>query len=199
MVQLRTEVTKVRLIALGAVGALLAILAVTLLAIQAGVYNVAADVPHTQTIYWLLKTARERSVSMRAAKIPVPQDLDSPNRIAAGAGQYNDMCAGCHLAPGMRRTELSRGLYPRAPELRRGSGMTPAEEFWVIKHGIKATGMPAWGITHSDDMIWDVVAFLRKLPDLSVEEYQALINNAPSHDEIMQETDAEGDHAKHAH
>jgi hypothetical protein len=77
--------------------------------------------------------------------------------------------------------------------------MTAAEEFWVIKHGIKATGMPAWGVTHSDDMLWDVVAFLRKLPDLSPAEYQALVENAPSHDEIMQEKDADNDHARDAH
>lgn len=77
--------------------------------------------------------------------------------------------------------------------------MTAAEEFWVIKHGIKATGMPAWGVTHSDDMLWDVVAFLRELPDLSPEEYHALSEKAPSHDEVMQEKDADDDHAGDAH
>ena len=42
-----------------------------------------------------------------------------------------------HLAPGMKRTEISQGLYPRAPELRRKTTLTPAEQFWVVKHGIK--------------------------------------------------------------
>ena len=58
-------------------------------------------------------------------------------RIASGAAQYDEMCSLCHLAPGMKRTEISRGLYPRAPELRRKSELTPAEQFWVVKHGLK--------------------------------------------------------------
>ena len=192
------------LIALWVGIALLAVVGAAALGLYGGVYNVAADVPHSQPVYWLLETARERSVAVRAADIDVPGDLDNAHRIAAGAGQYADMCAGCHLAPGMKRTEMSRGLYPRAPELRRGSDLTPAEEFWIVKHGIKATGMPAWGVTHGDDMLWDVVAFLRKLPELSPEEYQALVKKAPSHDEIMQdgmmqEMESDDGHGGHAH
>lgn len=179
-------------IALAAIGA-------AALALYLGLYNVAADVPHTQPVFWLLEKARERSVAVRATDIEVPRDLDSADRIVSGAGQYAEMCAGCHLAPGMKRTEISRGLYPRAPALRRGSNLTPAEEFWIVKHGIKATGMPAWGVTHSDDLLWDVVAFLRKLPDLSPEDYQALVEKAPSHDEMMQEMEPDDGHAGHAH
>ena len=83
----------------------------------------------------------------------------------------------------MKKTEMSRGLYPRAPELRRGSLLTPAEQFWVVKHGLKMTGMPAWGTTHGDDILWDVVSFLGKLPDLTAEEYRALVQSVPkSHD-----------------
>jgi cbb3-type cytochrome c oxidase subunit III len=128
------------------VGGALAIFAASL-AIYAGLYNVAADIPHTGPLFWLVETVRERSIAVRAASVVVPGDLADPKRIASGAGQYAEMCSSCHLAPGMKRTEISRGLYPRAPELRRGSGLTPAEEFWVVKHGLKMTGMPAWGVT----------------------------------------------------
>ena len=120
--------SKVRLVLLGALGAMLAVIVAGLLAMYAGLYNVAADVPHTQPVYWLLETAREWSVAVRAADIEVPSDLAHGDRVTSGAGQYADMCAGCHLAPGMKRTEISRGLYPRAPELRRGSDLTPAED-----------------------------------------------------------------------
>jgi mono/diheme cytochrome c family protein len=144
-----------------------------------GLYNVAADVPHTNVIYWLLETARERSIAVRATSIVVPDNLDDSKRITSGAGQYAEMCAECHLAPGMKRTEIARGLYPRAPELRRGSSLTPAELFWVIKHGIKMTGMPAWGLAHDDEILWDVVAFLRKLPDLMPDQYRSLVESAP--------------------
>jgi mono/diheme cytochrome c family protein len=147
--------------------------------IYAGIFNVAADDPHSEAVFRLLKAAKERSIAVRAASIAVPSDLDDAKRIATGAGQYAEMCAVCHLAPGMKKTEISRGLYPRAPELRRGSRLTPAEQFWVLKHGLKMTGMPAWGVTHGDDVLWDVVAFLQKLPDLTAEQYQALVESVP--------------------
>src|ERR1044071_5626443 len=98
--------------------------------IYAGLYDIAADIPHSQPVYWLFETVRERSVAARAQDIVVPNDLDDTNRISSGAGQYAEMCSGCHLAPGMKRTEISRGLYPRAPELRRESHLTPGEQFW---------------------------------------------------------------------
>ena len=110
------------------------------MAIYAGLYNIAADVPHTQPVYWLLDTIRQRSVIARARDIAVPDDLDDASRILKGASEYAEMCNGCHLAPGMKRTEISQGLYPRAPELRHGSDLTPAEQFWIIKHGVKMTG-----------------------------------------------------------
>jgi hypothetical protein len=80
----------------------------------------------------------------------------------------------------MAPTEISQGLYPRAPELSRGSSLSPAEQFWVVKHGIKMTGMPAWGATHADALLWDVVAFLRGLPSLSPAQYESLVNSAPA-------------------
>lgn len=78
-----------------------------------------------------MQTSRDRSIAAHAANIVAPDDLADPERIASGAGLYAEMCSRCHLAPGMERTEISRGLYPRAPELRRGVDLTPAEEFWV--------------------------------------------------------------------
>ena len=174
-------------------GALLALLAVVAVAIYAGLYNIAADVPHTPPVYWLLETVRDRSVAARARDI-VPNDLDDANRISKGAGQYAEMCSGCHLAPGMKRTEISRGLYPRAPELRRKTNLTAAEQFWVVKHGVKMTGMPAWGVTHDDDLLWDVVAFVRKLPELTPEQYETLVKNAPKHEELMHEMEMDSDH-----
>src|SRR6476660_2320656 len=167
--------------------ALLVLIGAAAVGIYAGLYNIAADVPHLQPVYRLLETVRNRSITVRARDVVVPNNLNDPSRISKGAGQYADMCSGCHLAPGMKRTEISQGLYPRAPELRRKSDLTPAEQFWVVKHGLKMTGMPAWGVTHDDELLWDVVAFLRKLPDLTADQYQTLVKSAPmSHDEMMQ-------------
>ena len=188
------------IIATFAITALLLLISVSAVVIYAGIYNIAADTPHTQSVYWLLKTVRERSISVRAKEVVVPPDLADPSRIASGAAHYAEMCSGCHLAPGKRRTEISQGLYPRAPELRRGSELTPAEEFWVIKHGVKLTGMPAWGVTHNDELLWDVVAFLRKLPELTPEQYESIVKSAPkSHSEMMQGNEPAdgGGHAAH--
>jgi mono/diheme cytochrome c family protein len=163
-------------------------------AIYAGLYNVAADVPHTQPVYWMLETVRERSIAARAGNIVVPNDLKDSGRISRGAGQYAEMCSGCHLAPGMKRTEISRGLYPRAPELRRETDLTPAELFWIIKHGVKMTGMPAWGVTHDDQLLWDVVAFVRKLPELTPAQYESIVKSAPRHEDLMDEMKMSGKH-----
>ena len=173
---------------------LLLLIAAVAVTIYEGLYNVAADVPHTQPVYWLVETLRERSVAARARDIVVPSNLDDANRISKGAGQYADMCSGCHLAPGMKRTEISQGLYPRPPELRHKTDLTAAEQFWIVKHGVKMTAMPAWGVTHDDELLWDVVAFVRKLPELTPEQYQTMVKNAPKHEEIMQEMEMGGDH-----
>ena len=155
-----------------------------------GMYDVAADTPHFPLVRRLLETIRDRSVAVRAEDITPPGDLGDPKRIAAGAGLYSEMCSGCHLAPGMDRTEISQGLYPRAPELSRGTDLSPQEQFWIIKHGIKMTGMAAWGVTHSDTLIWNMVAFLRKLPSLSDQDYREATKNGPEdHDNAMHEMD----------
>ena len=151
-----------------------------------GVYNLAADAPHTRPVLWLMETARDRAVAVRSGAIQVPANLGNPTRVVAGAGLYDDMCTSCHLAPGMEKTEISQGLYPRAPVFDHPSDRTPAEQFWIIKHGLKMTGMAAWGQTHSDSLIWDMVAFLQKLPTLSPDQYHALVKRAPlDHDEMM--------------
>ena len=175
-------------------GALLVLVTAAAAATYAGLYNIAADVPHPQPVYWLFETVRERSVAARARDIVVPNDLADTNRISKGAGEYAEMCSGCHLAPGMKRTEISRGLYPRAPELRRKTDLTPAEQFWIVKHGLKMTGMPAWGVTHEDELLWDLVAFVRKLPELTPEQYETMMKTAPKHEELMHEMETGSDH-----
>lgn len=87
--------------------------------------------------------------------------------VAGDTSEYAEMCSQCHLAPGVEKPEISQGLYPNVPEFARGDPLNRAEQFWVIKHGIKFTSMPAWGPTHSDGPLWDIVAFARKLPSLS--------------------------------
>ena len=150
--------------------------------IYSGSYEIGADVPHAQLVYEALETLRDRSVEKHAADIRVPP-LDDPGRIAEGAEHYAAMCTGCHLAPGMNDSEIRPGLYPQPPELATQKDENPAEQFWVIKHGIKLTAMPAWGATHDDQAIWNMVAFLQKLPTLTPQQYAQLTANAGSEHE----------------
>jgi mono/diheme cytochrome c family protein len=156
--------------------------------VYSGTYDIGADAPHSKFVFSALDELRDRSIAAHAGKVVAPADLNSPKRIEAGAGLYAEMCTGCHLAPGMEPTEISQGLYPPAPALAKGSDLTAAEEFWVIKHGVKLTAMPAWGKTHDDDLIWDMVAFIRRLPDMNPQQYKTAVAQAPAdHDEMMEE------------
>lgn len=156
--------------------------------VYSGFYPIGADVPHNKVTYWLLETMRERSIARAASDIQIPVNLNTSDRLLAGGADYNDMCAGCHLKPGKKESNFTIGLYPSPPNLTATAdahghdhgGNTDAEEkaikrqFWIIKHGIKASGMPTWGLTHSDERIWNMVAFLQRLPSLTEEEYQIL-------------------------
>jgi mono/diheme cytochrome c family protein len=123
---------------------------------------------------WVLTTTKNNSIDSRLNEISVP-DLNDLAMLKEGFEHYNEMCVSCHGAPGMEETELSIGLNPPAPYLVEvANEMDPKKLFWITRNGIRMTGMPAWGKTHSDDKIWAIVAFMKKLPDLSAEEYHSM-------------------------
>jgi mono/diheme cytochrome c family protein len=157
-------------------------LAVAVLAgfVWSGIYNIGADDQHTRPVYAVLAALRERSIEARTGDLVVP-DLTDPALIRQGAGNYDAMCAGCHLAPGQEATELSRGLYPAPPALATAEAGDPAHRFWVIKHGIKASGMPAWGRSMDDRYLWGMVAFIQQLPTLDAAGYRALVASSAGH------------------
>lgn len=148
--------------------------------VWSGIYDIGADTPHARLTSSILETLRERSVAARAHRIAVPE-LQDPARIRRGAGNYDAMCVTCHLAPGLKESELSQGLYPKPPEFSQPFDLPFAQAFWTIKHGIKASGMPAWGKSMSDADIWDLVAFLGKLPGLTPEQYKAEVAASSGH------------------
>ena len=161
-----------------------------------GSYDVGADAPHSDAVRALLESIRERSIETRSADI-VPPDLTNEQLIRSGAGNYDAMCAGCHLQPGIDETELSKGLYPRPPNLSREVIDNPAEAFWAIKHGIKASGMPAWGKSMADDYVWGLVAFVRRLPDLDAAAYAATVAASGGHSHGGGETRDTGEAMPH--
>lgn len=141
-----------------------------------GIYQVGADVPHWSVTRHAIGMVREHAVDRRIADIK-PPPLDDPALVKLGAEHYSEMCTGCHLAPGMGHSELRDGLYPKPPNLTRFAP-DPAEAFWIIKHGLKMTAMPAWGATHDDHTIWAIVAYLQKQPRMSADEFKSLTANA---------------------
>ena len=165
--------------------------------VYSGVIDVGADEPHSPAVLALLETARERSIAVRASRLQVP-DLDDEALVRSGAGNYDSMCIGCHLAPGVGETELSQNLYPAPPNLaERGTGDNPAAAFWVIKHGIKATGMPAWGKSMDDQYIWGMVAFLQRLPQLDARQYRGLVAASDGHQHGGGETEMHDHRGQH--
>lgn len=166
---------------IGGIAAIAVIVALTAGFAWSGIYNVGADDQHTRPVYALLDTMRERSIVVRANDLQPPGDLAEPERIRQGAGNYNAMCMGCHLAPGMDETELSRGLNPSPPNLSKAT-VDASVAFWVIKHGIKASGMPAWGESMGDEYIWNMAAFLQELPKMDAAQYQAMVASSGGHD-----------------
>ena len=153
-----------------------AVLVVAALAfVYSGVYDVGAATPHWSATEWLLKTARVRSIQRHAAGMEPPTDLQSDTNLLMGVDHFAAHCAVCHGAPGVPKGDIAEGLYPKPPDLKDAASLyTPGELFWILKHGIKMTGMPAWN-DHSDAELWATVAFLEKLPTLTEQDYGKLI------------------------
>jgi mono/diheme cytochrome c family protein len=169
---------------------LIVISVVVLVLMLSGLYDVGADTPHWAWVERLAAATRNASIDARAKDVAAP-DLSKPELIAEGAEHYSEMCVDCHRAPGVEESEIRKGLYPKPPDLHAAPRADPSRQFWVIKHGIKMSAMPAWGVTHDDPAIWGIVAFLQKLPTLSAAEYQRLTANAA-------DVELHGAHADHS-
>jgi len=164
-------------VGLGVIGVIVCTLAVGIIGagvlVESGFYDIGADDHHTTFVLGIIEQLRERSIAVRDRSIDLRLE-EAPERIAAGAEHYAALCAGCHLAPGMTKSAIRPGLYPHPPNLAQEDLRDARRAFWIIKHGIKMSGMPAWGKTLDDAAIWDLVSFVRKMPDMTVETYQQI-------------------------
>jgi mono/diheme cytochrome c family protein len=152
--------------------------------IYSGAYNVSMSNHDNAVVNWYFDTGTTRSIKHHAAEIVAPIALNSPQMIQSGANHFREMCAQCHGAPGEPPGEIAKGLWPAAPDLAKAApDWTPGELYWITKNGIKFSAMPGWGATHSDEKIWEIVAFLEKLPSLSPAEYQQMQTKRPADNE----------------
>jgi mono/diheme cytochrome c family protein len=146
--------------------------------IQSGIYNVTAVMPHTPFVAWALHQTYQHSMERDSASIKAPANLEVAANVEDGAHLYVATCAMCHGAPGVVDTPLRRGIYPSAPFLLAASRKNhPNQMFWVIKNGVKMTGMAAFGKSFTDQQIWDLAAFLRKDRGISAANYAKLAGN----------------------
>jgi mono/diheme cytochrome c family protein len=166
-------------------------IAVGIVVLYAGFYNVAATHQHLAPTYWLLQIGLRESIERHARRVEVPPSTDSA-LLERGRTLYAAHCVQCHGAPGVAPRPFALGLTPLpknlAPIARERS---TSELYWVIKNGIKMTGMPAWEFRMPNDDLWAVVAFLKKLPLLSPRAYQGL--DAPPPLPRVPDADGEAD------
>jgi mono/diheme cytochrome c family protein len=153
--------------------------AVTAALVYAGTFNVAATAKDPSWRAHLFEVAKDRSIDARLSTVPAPPALSDAEMIRRGLIHFNDMCVVCHGGPGIPKSEIGKGLNPEPPNLtREASEQSPERLYWVLKHGIKMTGMPAFGPTHSDAEIWTMVAFLKRLPSLDADSYRKMLKEA---------------------
>ena len=145
-----------------------------------GIYDVSARAQHTRIIYWLLHTARNRSIARHSSVIKLPS-REAPELARKGSIHFDATCRRCHGAPGQLREEFAQGLYPGPPPLEiTANKLNASAIFWVIENGIKMTGMPAFGENHDKDELIGMAAFIEKLPNLEPFEYKQFVAKAKS-------------------
>ena len=142
------------------------VLAVGVGVFKLGLMPVNADVPPSRLETRFIPIAVRASVVHHAEEQPNPLAPTDENLIA-GSEVYAELCARCHGTPGRGPSVLGASFYPPAPQFTlQPSAYTEAELFWIVKHGIRDTGMPAWGRLLTDQDIWKVVALLRRINSL---------------------------------
>jgi cytochrome c553 len=139
-----------------------------------GIMPIKASSGHWAITAWLLNFTMRRSVITHSLGIDVPK-LDDVALVVKGATHYEFGCRPCHGGPHLPQPIIAGHMTPHPPHLPPEiPKWRAAELFYIVKHGVKFTGMPAWPAQQRDDEVWAVVAFLLKLPNLSAQEYQKL-------------------------
>jgi cytochrome c553 len=148
--------------------------------VVSGVMPIGASSGHWAITAAFLDFAKVRSVSTHAWPITTPA-LEDEALVLKGAGHYETACAPCHGGPGRPIPPVVAAMTPPPPELTaRIPRWSPEELFWIVKHGIKFTGMPGWPDQRRDDEAWAMVAFLQRMPALDAASYRRLANGTGS-------------------
>lgn len=162
----RAEEKDVKKVLLGAVLMLVILLLSALTVMRLGLMPVNADGTHSSLEARVMPLVLHASI-VRHASADTNRLAVNEENLKAGASTYKSMCARCHSTPGNNPSPYGQSFYPPAPQLSGGMpNYTDSQLFWTIKHGIRNTGMPAWGTMLSDDEIWQLVGLLKNSQDL---------------------------------
>lgn len=161
----------------GLVGAMLFALAVVAgaaLWLWTGGFDAAASSPRSRLAYWPVRVALARQLERGAGAVGTPPKSDG-RRLIFGYRQYDADCAACHGAPDQPRALWAKSMNPEPPDLTETDKRWSEKElYWLICHGVKMTGMPAFGVHRTDDEIWDLALFVSALPGMRPETYQQM-------------------------
>lgn len=161
-----------RALLLWALGLLAGGIALALLIAYSGIYNIAASAGHPAWLEWFLQLGKERSVVANSRSLDAPA-LDLAELVPLGAAHFQGTCATCHGAPGQPVNPVFGHMLPAPPSLQKHVHHWTREQlFWMVRHGIQFTGMPAWSGENRDDEVWAVVAFLEALPSMTKADYR---------------------------
>ena len=155
-----------RKVLLGSVLTLTLLLLSILVVTRLGLMPVSADGAHSRLETRIMPMALHASIVRHASEETNPMPLSEDN-LKTGVATYKAMCARCHSTPEGNASVYGQSFYPPAPQLPKGMAQyTDSQLFWLIKHGIRNTGMPAWGGMLSDEEIWQIVSLLKNSQDL---------------------------------
>lgn len=155
---------------------------VGIVVVKSGAYNVAATKPHQAMTKSVLSTMMDNSVRHHASDIEL-STVFKDSDLGAGFEHYQAMCVACHGAPGIEKSEIGKGLNPAPPDLATSTpDLSSQEVFWILKNGIKMTGMPAFGPTHDDENLWNLTAFVMRLSAMTPDQYRAMAKDADEHE-----------------
>lgn len=149
-----------------------------------GAANVGASADYLPGAKWFFDTISSKSIEKHARQAVERGEISEPPKVTdailrKGASEYQAMCVPCHGAPGGSRGEFGKGMKPEPPDLADvAREMELREVYWVVKHGIRHTGMPAFGSTHSADDLWAIASFVGRFDEMSPARYQQWIEEA---------------------
>lgn len=148
--------------------------------VYSGIYDISVTRQHLQPIHSLMEIAMRQSVRLHARKIEEP-DLSNPQMALRGAATFHGKCVQCHGAPGVAQSDIGLSMQPLpGPLVDAQQHWQPRELYWVVRNGIKMTGMPAWQYRLEDAQIWELVAFMQQLPQLNATQYAQWTQSAPA-------------------